>query len=228
MKIVQIRNLHVLAHVACQVFRDDRNESISVPCDLHTTPTIDWHVDTGDEAGLLTAEVKAGIRNVLWAARPSKWNSSDESSPVLFIVLFAQEGGAPASSQLGKRWSCDARNLQSRTLRKYRADRVEPDALWSVLHGHRSGCEDYRGLGGIVPGETRSWSDTRGRGDADKRALDLVLHEVWQDDVGGQIDRPDIDVEYEVEVFVRHGFSRLEPFVSFLRLPIEVPHTLLG
>lgn len=113
-------------------------------------------------------------------------------------------------------------------MRKHRADGVEPDAFWSVLHGHCSGCEDHCGLGGVVPGETRSWSDTRGRGDADKRALDLVLHEIWQDDVGGQIDRPDIDVEYEVEVLVRHGFSRLEPFVSFLRLPIEIPHTLLG
>lgn len=69
---------------------------------LHTTPTIDRQIDTGDEAGFFTAEVQTGIRNILWAARSSKWDGGDEPCSVLLVVLFAQESGAPISSQCGQ------------------------------------------------------------------------------------------------------------------------------
>lgn len=114
-------------------------------------------------------------------------------------VLLAHERH-PLSAYLGSY----AKHLQSSVAPKYRRYRVEPDLLGPILDSHRLGRIDDSRLGRIVPRKSRPRSYARRRSHIHKRTRPSTLQEVRKQNIGGQVDGLDVQVETQVKVLVGH------------------------
>ena len=67
----------------------------------------------------------------------------------------------------------------------YRTNSIEPDLVCSILHSHGLGSAGGCGFRSVVPGKTRSGSDTSSGGYLDEDTAFATLLHVRNDDSGG-------------------------------------------
>ena len=92
--------------------------------------------------------------------------------------------------------------LQSSAQGNNRADRVESNIVFGVLHAHSPGCIDDCSFRRVVPSQAWARSNTCSRCDVDKGAAVTLLLHIRDDNVRRVVDRLDVYGKELVEVLI--------------------------